>query len=110
LDWPEEDPNPKSSPIAEPDDNDSEPKPNPEPEGPDVSPKREGPVGVAALLDEARWPPTGGFDAAVAALYGIESRSLFVAATIASRAESAEGRGITETRSLVMAGSLSRRA
>jgi hypothetical protein len=104
-----EEPNPKSSPIAE-DPNDSEPNPNPEPEGPDVNPKADDPVEVAAPFDEERWPPAGGVAAVVAALYGIESRNFFVAATRASRAESAEGRGITETSNLVMAGSLSRSA
>ena len=104
-----EEPNPKSNPIAE-DPNDNEPNPNPEPGGPDVNPNADDPVEVAAPFDEARWPPAGGVEAAVAALYGIESRNFFVAATIASRAESAEGRGITETSSLVMAGSLSRSA
>jgi len=98
--------------MAEPDENsvESEPNPSPEPTCPDVSPKAEDPVGVAALLVEARWPPAGGVEAALAALYGIESRNFFVAETIASRAESAEGRGITETRSFVIPGSLSRRA
>ncbi|KAG8814327.1 hypothetical protein FRC19_001815 [Serendipita sp. 401] len=53
-----------------------------------------------------------GTDAAAdeAALYGIASRSFLVAATMASRAASAVGRGMTEMSSFVRLGSFSNRA
>lgn len=49
----DEEPKPKSSPMAEPDDR--EPNPNPAPLCPDVKPSAEEPVGVALLAAEARW-------------------------------------------------------